>query len=207
MLNDLEILDEYDVNNTTNICTSNIELMNRVKELEFGKEIIKIGINDSKNIVYVCDDSNVERIDINLFYIQFLDNNHHNKQGGFNSYVYCENVGDAVIDLLNAQYNIGLASMDSYDVKKLMNNKCFKYYRFIINEPLNNNNVNKIFDNIEFKNKNYFFVCYSGINMSLMELDIIADELKNRSDTGIWLCWFIDDKLGDNRIVSLFIEE
>lgn len=207
MLNDLEILDGYYVNNTTNICTSNIELMNRVKELEFGKEIIKIGINDSKNIVYVCDDINIKRENDKLFYIQFLDKNHHKKQEGFNSYVYCDNASDAVIDLLNAQYNTGLASMDSYDVKKLMNNRYYKYYRFIINEPINETNVNIIFDNIDFKNKNYFFVCYSGINMSLMELDIIADELKNRSDIGIWLCWFIDDKLGDYRIVSLFIEE
>ena len=200
-------LDEYDFNNTTNICTNNNELINRIKELEFGKEIIKIGINDSKNIVYVCDDINIDRIDNKLFYIQFLDNMHHNKQEGFNSYVYCDNTSDAVIDLLNAQYNAGLASMDTDDVKKLMNNRSLKYHRFIINEPINKINVNKIFDNIELKNKNYFFVCHSGINISLKELDIIADGLKKRSNTGLWLCSFIDNKLGDNRIISLFIEE
>ena len=198
-------LDEYDV--TTNICTNNNELINKIKELEFGKELMRIGNIGSQNIVYVCDDLNIKRENDKLFYIQFLDKKHHNKQEGYNSYVYCDNSSDAVIDLLNAQYNAGLASMDSWDVMSLMNNRIFKYYRFIINEPINKTNLKKIFDNIEFKNKNYFFVCHSNIDFSLKELDIIADELKNRSVTELWLCFFIDDKLDNNRIVSLFIEE
>lgn len=182
------------------------ELKNQFEELKFDKSLVRVGNIGLSQIVIVYD-KKVENIDKKLFYIQFLDKNNHNKQEGLNSYVYCDNYKDAVIDLLNSLYR-GPIYIDSIDLMYIMSNKNFRFYRFIINEKIDDINLDKMFNNIKSIKDNLIFICYGDPKLSPTEVNSIVYSLKKKKEIKLWLYSFVNKKINNkDRVVSLFVEE
>ena len=170
---------------------------------DYIKSLPNIDLLNNDHNIYINDNIiNIKSYDKSIS-IQLL-NNDKDKRTGFDSYIYCDNNIDCIIDILNACYNIGLVSIDDEDVIKILNNKSFNYYKFFINEKINNNIIKELIKDINYKNKMVLFILYGGNDFSVKEYQIIIDALDGRKDN--WLCVFIDNKLNDNRILSLFVE-
>jgi len=202
----IDDLSELDNSSNAKVYTTNKELLNKIKELEFNRSL-DAGNYGTGLFNLVCENIKVDRKDKYQFYIQFVDDKFNNKIEGYNSYIYSNDYEFAVLDLLNAMYNSGFVKLCADDVRATLNNKSFDYYRYIINESLSPKLLNKILDGINTNNKNCILICHGNNNIAYMEFDIIQEALKMRKNE-LWLTAYItNDIKSDDRYLSLYIEK
>ena len=186
----------YDGVYKTTIMTNDEELENKINNsiddyhIEFNK-------TDDSKIIFVCGNLDIEIIK-DRFYIQFLTDKDEKKEG-FNSYIYCDNYEEPILDLLRAQYSsLGIIiCFDSDDLIYLFKNKIVKNYRLRYDESLLKMN------SLNIKNEIILNILYGDDSISLEEADhyISLIDMKEK-----WLCCYYLNNLDAYRVVSLFLE-
>ena len=161
-------------------------------------------IEDSK-IIIIDSDSFID-IDNNHYYIQVLNSNDPHLNG-LDSYIHTEDIKNTIIDLLYAMYGIGLISMDENDVMEVLRNKVFKYYRYELDNPIDESNSKSIISKLDLKNKNILLVNYGDKNLSLWEESYLLNEMHTQEHNELFIGSYIDESLGDKRIIAFILEE
>lgn len=161
-------------------------------------------IKDSK-IIIIDSDSFID-IDNNHYYIQVLKPNYPHLNG-VDSYIHTDDITNTILDLLHAMYDIGLISMDEYDVMEVLRGKEFNYYRFELDNPIDELNSKSLISKLYLKNKNILMVIYGDMNCSISETNYIFKEMKQKHYNEWFIGYFIDESKKNKRIINFFIEE
>lgn len=182
--------------------------MNKNKEdylCDMDLDYIRVNnIKDSK-IIIIDSDSFID-IDNNHYYIQVLNPNDPHLNG-LDSYIHTDDIKNTIIDLLYAMYGIGIISMDENDVMEVLRNKVFKYYRYELDNPIDESNAKSIISKLDLKNKNILVVDYGDRYLSLWEPSYLLNEMHIQEHNELYIGSYIDESLGDKRIVAFIVEE
>lgn len=161
-------------------------------------------IEDSK--IIIIDSDNYMNIEDKYYYIQVLNPNDPHLNG-LDSYIHTDDIKNTIIDLLYAMYGIGLISMDENDVMEVLRNKVFKYYRYELDNPIDESNSKSIISKLDLKNKNILVVNYGDKNLSLWEASYLLNEMHTQEHNELFIGSYIDESLGDKRIIAFILEE
>ena len=182
--------------------------MNKNKEdylCDMDLDYIRVNnIKDSK-IIIIDSDSFID-IDNNHYYIQVLNPND-SHLNGLDSYIHTDDIKNTIIDLLYAMYGIGVISMDENDVMEVLRNKVFKYYRYELDNPINESNSKSIISKLDLKNKNILVVDYIDTNWSPWEESYLLSEMHTQEHNELYIGSYPDESLGDKRIIAFILEE
>ena len=182
--------------------------MNKNKEdylCDMDLDYIRVNnIKDSK-IIIIDSDSFID-IDNNHYYIQVLNPND-SHLNGLDSYIHTDDIKNTIIDLLYAMYGIGAISMDENDVMEVLRNKVFKYYRYELDNPINESNSKSIISKLDLKNKNILVVDYIDTNWSPWEESYLLSEMHTQEHNELYIGSYPDESLGDKRIIAFILEE
>lgn len=197
-LNEINNLDELDVNKVK-VYTTDKDLINKIKVIEHNRGNGNIMAN---NFAFVSDNLKIKEDNKNMFYIQFLDNNHCELQSRYDSYVYSNGNKDAILNLLNALYTKEYIAIEACDLMYIMKNKSFIYSEYIIDESVDKINLNQHFNKIN-DNKSVILVFYGNENDYNYILNKVSEILKIRKG----LCLYSFCKNDNHKKMSLFIEK
>ena len=182
--------------------------MNKNKEdylCDMDLDYIRVNnIKDSK-IIIIDSDSFID-IDNNHYYIQVLNPND-SHLNGLDSYIHTDDIKNTIIDLLYAMYGIGVISMDENDVMEVLRNKVFKYYRYELDNPIDESNSKSIISKLDLKNKNILVVNYNDTNWSPWEESYLLSEMHTQEHNELYIGSYPDESLGDKRIIAFILEE
>ena len=182
--------------------------MNKNKEdylCDMDLDYIRVNnIKDSK-IIIIDSDSFID-IDNNHYYIQVLNPND-SHLNGLDSYIHTDDIKNTIIDLLYAMYGIGVISMDENDVMEVLRNKVFKYYRYELDNPIDESNSKSIISKLDLKNKNILVVDYIDTNWSPWEESYLLSEMHTQEHNELYIGSYPDESLGDKRIIAFILEE
>ncbi len=197
-LNEINNLDELDVNKVK-VYTTDKDLINKIKVIEHNRGNGNIMAN---NFAFVSDNLKIKEDNKNMFYIQFLDNNHYELENRYDSYVYCNENKNAILDLLNALYSKKYITIEACDLMYIMKNKSFIYSEYNIEESVNKISLNQHFNKIN-DDKSVILVFYGNENDYNYILNKVSEILKIRNGLGLYSFCENDN----HKKMSIFIEK
>ena len=166
-----DVFSEYE--EIVTVHTTNKELENKIKELEFNRSI-SFGSNMGVGAFdFICDNINVDKKDKYQVYAQFMDNKYGNKIEEYDSYIYSNDYETLVLDLINAMYKSGFVTLCASDIRSCLKNKSFNHYKYIIHEPLTPKLLNKILNEFDMNNKECILICHGNNDIAYMEFNIL----------------------------------
>ena len=178
--------------------------INIIDSDDFKERVHLNDIEDSK--IIIIDSDNYMDIEDKYYYIQVLNPNDPHLNG-LDSYIHTEDIKNTIIDLLYAMYGIGVISMDENDVMEVLRNKVFKYYRYELDNPIDESNSKSIISKLDLKNKNILVVDYIDTNWSPWEESYLLSEMHTQEHNELYIGSYPDESIGDKRIIAFIVEE
>ncbi len=119
----------------------------------------------------------------------------------FDSYIYCDNYEEAIMDILRLAFEFGLICVDIYDIAKFIYDKYIDYHRYTFDSPISINTIKKLVN----VNKKCISILYGSKNLGLTEIDKLIDVFKIEGNYfGAMIDYSIPE---DKRVLSVFLEE